>query len=148
VESTLQQTPGYQFTKDQGLQATTNAATASGMGLSGNTLEALDKFSSGLADQTYQTAVGNAQGAVGIGQAAAAGQAANIGTNAANNSNALLAQGNTLAGIDANVGAGITKALSNGTNQLVTLNTLNGLGGGIGGATGAGSLGFSTVGLA
>jgi len=106
------------------------------MALSGNTLESLDSFSTGLADSTYQNAVGNAQNAVGIGQAAAAGQAANIGSAAGNISNSLTTQGNTIAGIDANEAAGVTKALSGGVNQATTLNTLSGLnnpGGGIGG---------------
>jgi len=65
IESTLAATPGYDFAKTQGLQATQNAASASGMALSGNTLESLDKFSTGLADSTYQQAVGNIEGAVG-----------------------------------------------------------------------------------
>src|ERR1700678_509196 len=72
-QSTLASTPGYQFAKQQGLTATENQATATGMGLSGNTLEALDQFSTGLADSTYQQAVGNSAQAVGIGQNAAAG---------------------------------------------------------------------------
>jgi len=125
-EAALAATPGYQFALNQGTQATTNAASANGMALSGNTLESLDSFSTGLADSTYQNAVGNAQNAVGIGQAAAAG----------NISNSLTTQGNTIAGIDANEAAGVTKALSGGVNQATTLNTLSGLnnpGGGIGG---------------
>ncbi len=127
IQKTLAATPGYQFAKEQGLTATTNAATATGMALSGNTLEALDKFSTGLADSTYQNAVGNSQAAVGLGQAAASGQAANVGNVANNNSNALLNQGNTIAGIDANTAAGLTKAIGNGVNQYVTNNTLQGL---------------------
>ena len=63
----LQQTPGYQFTKQQGEAGIENAASAQG-GISGNTLAALDQYNTGLADQTYQNAVGNAQGAVGLGR--------------------------------------------------------------------------------
>lgn len=133
-EQTLSQMPGYQFARDQGLTATTNAATASGLSMSGNTLQALDKFSTGLADQTYQTEVGNLENTVNTGQAAAAGQAANVGNAAANNSNSLIAQGNNTAGIDANEIAGITKATGNAANAYATNQTLAdiyGTGGGV-----------------
>jgi hypothetical protein len=127
IESTLAATPGYQFAKNQGLQATTNAATAQGMNLSGNTLQALDTFSTGLADQTYQQAVGNAQNAVTIGQNAAAGTGAGILQTGANVGSALINQGNTIAGIDANLAAGLTKTAGNAANQLITSQTLAGL---------------------
>jgi len=133
VEQTLANTPGYQFAKSQGLQATTNAASAAGLGLSGNTLEGLDKFSTGLADSTYQNAVGNAQNAVTIGQNAAAGTGSGILQTGANVGSALINQGNTLAGIDANTIAGITKAGGNAVNQTITANTLAGLGSPTGG---------------
>lgn len=132
----LEATPGYQFAKGQGLQATTNQASAMGLGLSGNMLQGLDKFSTGLADQTYQSAVGNAENVVNTGQAAAAGQAANVGNAAGNISSTLVNQGNTLAGIDANTAAGISKSIGNAGNQYITATTLAGLqnpGGGGGG---------------
>lgn len=126
----LRATPGYQFQLNQGLDATKAQANAMGLGLSGNTLEALDKFSTGLADSTYQQAVGNAENAVGIGQAAAAGQAANIGNAANNVSSLVMNQGNTLAGIDANLAAGLTKTVGNATDAYITSQTLKGLTGG------------------
>ena len=128
----LRQTPGYKFNQEQGTKNTLNAASAQEMNLSGNTLESLSKFNQGLADNTYQQTVGNTENAVGIGQAAAAGQAANIGNAAGTISNALISQGNTLAGIDANTVAGLTKSTGNAINQYTTLNTLQGLGGGSG----------------
>lgn len=127
IEQTLASTPGYQFAKTQGLDATKNAASASGMALSGNTLEGLDKFSTGLADSTYQEAVGNAQNAVTIGQNAAAGTGSGVLQTGQNVGAALTNQGNTLAGIDANTIAGITKAAGNGVNNYTTSNTLAGL---------------------
>lgn len=127
IEKTLASTPGYQFAKTEGLGATKNAASASGMALSGNTLRALDQFSTGLADSTYQNAVGNAQNAVTIGQNAAAGTGAGILQTGANIGNSLTNQGNTLAGINVNEAAGITKALSGGVNNAITYNTLAGL---------------------
>jgi hypothetical protein len=48
--------PGYQFTRDQGLAGIQNTAAARGGLYSGATLKALNKFNSGLADQTFNTA--------------------------------------------------------------------------------------------
>lgn len=122
-QQALQNTPGYQFAQQQGTQNTVNQASAMGLGLSGNTLQGLSQFNAGLADTTYQNAVGNAQNAVAIGQASASNQAANLGQAGANVSNALINQGNINAGIYANEAAGITKAIGNTTEQLVGLNT-------------------------
>lgn len=126
-QATLAGTPGYQFAKSEGLGAATNAATASGMSLSGNTLRGLDAYSTGLADSTYQQAVGNAQNAVTIGQNAAAGTGSGILQTGANIGSDLVNEGNTLAGIDANTIAGVTKAASSGLNNYTTQRTLAGL---------------------
>jgi len=50
----LEQTPGYQFTKEQGQEAVTNAAAAMGLGVSGPLLKGIGKFTTGLASQTFQ----------------------------------------------------------------------------------------------
>jgi hypothetical protein len=120
----LQQTPGYQFARQQGEQGVINAASEFGLGLSGNTLEGLDQFNTGLASQTYQSAVGNAENAVTIGQNAAAGTGAGIQSGANNISTALINQGNTIAGIDVNEAAGLTKALSGASSNYLFANTL------------------------
>lgn len=132
----LQKTPGYQFTQQQGETGILNAASAQG-GINGNTIAGLDTFNTGLASGTYQQQIGDAQGAVGLGQAAAAGQASNIGTAAGNISSALIGQGQTTAGIDANEAAGITKAIGGATNQGIeaqTIGALNQQGGSYGGS--------------
>lgn len=49
----LDRTPGYQFTRDQGLRATQNALTATGLGRSGAAVKGASRFATGLADQTY-----------------------------------------------------------------------------------------------
>lgn len=130
IQDTLSSMPGYQFAKQQGLDATKAQAGAMGMGLSGNTLEALDTFSTGLADQTYNQELQNLLAPIQIGQGAAAGQAANIGAGAANLGNIAINQGNNLAGIYANETAGITKAIGNAGNQYLTYQTLQNLLGG------------------
>jgi hypothetical protein len=129
-QAALANTPGYQFALQQGLQSTQAKANALGMGLSGNTLAALDQYSTGLADQTYQERVTNLQDVVGIGQAAAAGQAANIGQSAANIGNIQMAQGQTQAGLAVNEAAALSKIGGSAVNQYLTMNTLKGLQGG------------------
>lgn len=129
-QAALAGTPGYQFALQQGLQSTQAAANAQGMGLSGNTLAALDQYSTGLADQTYQQRVGNLESVVGLGQAAAAGQAANVGQTAANVGNIGMAQGQTNAGLAVNEAAALTKIAGGAANQYTTMNTLQGLQGG------------------
>lgn len=136
----LRNTPGYQFQQQQGTQNTVNQASAMGLSLSGNTLEGLSKFNQGLADTTYQQQVGNLENLVNTGQAAAAGQAANIGNAAANTGNILMNEGNTLAGINANTAAGITKSIGNASNQYQTLAGLSDPSGGV-------NLGYGTNGM-
>lgn len=53
-------TPGYQFTKDQGIQAGLRAASAAGSLGSGGTQKALAQYSTGLASTYYQQAYNNA----------------------------------------------------------------------------------------
>jgi hypothetical protein len=133
IQSTLQNLPGYQFAQQQGTQNTENAAASMGLGLSGNTLQGLSQFNSGLANQNYNQYLNQLMAPVQLGQAAAAGQAANIQTGASNLGNIAVNQGNNLAGIYANEAAGLTGALGNTSNQLITQNTLQGLMGGGGG---------------
>lgn len=132
IGEALKNTPGYQFTQSEGEKGILNAASASG-GVSGNTLTALDKYNTGLADQTYQTALGNNLNAVELGQSAAAGQAANIGNAASTISSTLTNQGTNLANIDIGTAAGISKAIGNAGNnytELTALQALNSPGGG------------------
>lgn len=127
IESTLQSMPGYQATLTTGTEAAQRAAGASGLNLSGNQVAGVQQFGSQLADQTYQQQLNNLLQPIQLGQAAAAGQAANVGTSAANIGQIGINQGNNTANIDANEIAGITRAGSGAANQLITYNTLNGL---------------------
>jgi len=52
-----QQSPGYQFQMNQGLEAINNSASA--RGITGNTLKALEGYGQGLANQDYQQAYQN-----------------------------------------------------------------------------------------
>lgn len=122
-QKTLESLPGYQFTKNQGIEAAKRASP----NLSGNQTIAAEQYGAGLADQTYAERLNQLLEPIQIGQAAAAGQAANIGTAAGNISGALINQGNTTAGIDANLIAGLTRAGAGTINNVATLNTLAGL---------------------
>lgn len=93
-QATLEQTPGYQFTRTQGLKAVQNSAARRGLGNSGAALKGAATFATGLADSTYQTqfnlentnrtnAYERLMGLVRTGQASAA-QTAAAGTAAAN----------------------------------------------------------------
>lgn len=120
MTKTLQNMPGYQFAKSQGIDSTKAAAGSMGLALSGNTLQGIDKFSTGLADQTYQSEVANLMGIAGIGQAAAAGQAANVGNAATNRSNIAIGQGANQAGIASNQAASLAGIAGNALGNYQT----------------------------
>jgi len=130
AQQTLQNMPGYQFQQQQGQQQTLAAAGAMGMGLSGNTLEALSRYNQGLADSTYQQELQNLLAPIQIGQASAAGQAANIGQAASNIGNIGMQQGQNQANIAIGQMGGITGSIGNAMNQYTTMNTLRALQGG------------------
>jgi hypothetical protein len=110
TEAQLEQTPGYQFTLQQGLKGVDNAASAKGLDLSGAQLKGIGQYTTGLADQTYQQQYQNAlqsfmtnygiqsdqynrqAGLVGLGQNAAAG-VGNAGLQTANTAGNFLTSG-------------------------------------------------------
>lgn len=116
----LEQQPGYQFAKRQGLKSVQNSAAARGLGTSGAALKGAAGFTTGLADQNFQTAFNNEMaqrdarynrlmGVSQLGQNAAAQTgaygtqtASNIGNNLIQGGNAqaagLLGAGNALMG--------------------------------------------------
>ena len=61
TQAQLEQTPGYQFTLQQGLQATQSSAAARGLGVSGAALKGAATYATGLADNTYKDQFGIAQ---------------------------------------------------------------------------------------
>lgn len=143
VQATLQGTPGYQATYGQGVEAAERAAGASGLNLSGNQIAGVESFGAQLGDSTYQQAINNALGQEQIGQAAAAGSAANISSTAGNLSNIAINQGTNLANISSNEIAGITRAGSGAANQYLTYNTLQNLNNPAGGSPTYNTTGYS-----
>lgn len=55
TQTTLEDTPGYRFIRDQGLQSVQNSAAAKGLGISGAALKGAADYSTGLAQKTYKT---------------------------------------------------------------------------------------------
>lgn len=104
----LQATPGYEFTNQQGLLATQNAAASQGLGVSGAALNAAANYSTGLAQNTYaqdasiyqtnQAQIGNLlTGMVANGQNAATTQAGIQQQYNSMEGNALMGQANEAA---------------------------------------------------
>jgi hypothetical protein len=60
TQAGLEQTPGYQFTLNQGLLSTQNAAAAQGLGVSGAALKGAAGYATGLANSTYNQQLTNA----------------------------------------------------------------------------------------
>jgi len=127
--SNLAQTPGYQFTLQQGLNAVNNATSATGQTGSGAQAKGLANYATGLAQNTYNQQYQNAlttyqQNASILGSLLSTGQnaAAGIGSMGMQNAQSV---GNTLMS-----GANATAAgqVAAGSAQTNALNSLMGLG--------------------
>ena len=139
-QATLEKTPGYQFTKEQGLKAVQNSAAARGLGTSGAALKGAATFATGLANNTYQNQFANAvtnqtnaynrlKGLIDVGENASA-QTGTFGQGAANTAasaavgagnaqaNAANATGNAITGALNNTGAYLAKSLYGGGSAL------------------------------
>lgn len=138
--STYIDTPGYQFQLQQGQSAINNSAAATGGVLNGGTLQALDSYTTGLANTTYGTAYNqylqNSQqqynqlyGVASLGESAA-GSLGSQNTTATNNAaNDITSAGNAAAagavgtsnaintGLGTVANAGTTYALMQGLNS-------------------------------
>lgn len=141
----LEQTPGYQFTKQQGLQGVQNSYAAQGLGTSGAALKGAAQYSTGLAANTYQQQFQNylqgqqqiynmISGVAGTGASAAAGLAPQATQIAGNVGNALIGAGNAGAAGTIGVGNAITGGLNSGLQSYYQNQFLNKLGvsGGVG----------------
>lgn len=144
TQASLEATPGYQFTLNQGLKATQNSAAARGLGLSGAALKGAANYATGLADSTWQNvfnadqtqktnAFNKLYGITGLGENAAA-QTGNAGLSATQMSNNALMSGanaygaSTIAGNNALMGG-----INGAANNLMTYGYLNRGSGGMGG---------------
>lgn len=67
IQGALEATPGYQFTRTQGLQAVTSAASAQGLAGSGSWTKAAEQYATGLANSTYEQRLQDYLSTVGFG---------------------------------------------------------------------------------
>jgi hypothetical protein len=135
MQTYLESLPGYQFTKQQGLQAVENSMNAKGLGgLSGSLGKGIARFVTGLADQTYQQQLGNFTQLAGIGQSAA-NQTGAFGTQATQGAAGSLIGGAnaSAAGTVGSAGA-ISSGLTGVANSAITSQLL-----GMYGKTGGGT---------
>jgi len=111
----FQETPGYQFQRDQGTRAIEGSAAAGGNLRSGATMQALQTFGTGLANQEYGNHLNRLGGVAQMGQAAAGNQAAAGANFAQGAGNAMAAKGNAISagqiGVGNAINGGITNAL-------------------------------------
>jgi len=129
ILETLRNLPGYEFLKTEGEEAAKRGASSMGMALSGNTLKELQARGQGLADTTYAQRLAELEQPIGMGQAAAAGQAAASMQTGTNLANIAQTQGQNLANIGIGTIGGVTGAIGKGIDAYTTMNTLKGLGG-------------------
>lgn len=148
MSAELAQTPGYQFSLNQGLRASNNQLAARGLGGSGGAVaKGATNFAEGLAGNTWQSVVAALQNQftsqAGAGQnlintgSGAASALAGVGSNTANQiSGALTGAGNAqAAGFNA-IGAGVGGAAAQVPSALLLQQLLAKSGGGGGGSSG------------
>jgi hypothetical protein len=126
TQGQLEQTPGYQFTLQQGMKGVDNAMSAKGLNLSGAQLKGIDQYTTGLASNTYQqqyqnalqqyqTNYGNLANLVNLGQNSAAGIGQAGMQNATNVGNTIMSGAN--AGAAGQIGA--ANATTQGSQNLL-----------------------------
>jgi len=146
TQEQLEATPGYQFTRDQGLKSVQSAAAARGLGVSGAALKGAAEYATGLANKTYldqfnvaqqrfgdylnlntgqqtnlQNQYSRLSGIATLGANAAAGLGTQ-GTSAASTAGNYLNQG----GLAQAAGAqGVNSALTGGVNNYLAYNAYN-----------------------
>jgi hypothetical protein len=109
----LENTPGYKFTRDQGIQAVTRNAAAAGFNGSGNVLHDITQFASGLASKTYADEFSRRYNIASLGSNAAAQQANNSMTFGSD-------QASVSYGAGRDTGAMKSNLLTQGTNSAMS----------------------------
>jgi hypothetical protein len=114
--------PGYEFQRNQGLNAVQTSAAAGGQLFSGKTLKSLTNYGQGLADQEFGNWYGRLGGLSGSGDAAT-GNLVNAGANTTNSLASLATSGGDAR---ASSYAGMGDALGGGLNNLAYLSAYYG----------------------
>jgi hypothetical protein len=136
----IQMDPGYGFRFREGMKGLNASAAARGGLISGNALRAATAYGQEMGSQEYGNAYTRAQNLfqmnrnnlvdplkflTGVGQAAAAGQAANIGTAAANTANLMTGAGNAMAAGQVGSANAYANAIGQGVSQYQTNQLIN-----------------------
>jgi hypothetical protein len=116
TQAELEQTPGYQFTRDQGLKMVQSAAAARGLGVSGASLKGAATYATGLANTTYKDQFNLQQQRFNDLLALNTGQQGNL-TNQFNRFNALAGIGESAAAGTGTIGASLANTSANATQQ-------------------------------
>lgn len=110
------QTPGYQFTQQQGLKAVQNSAAARGLGTSGAALKGAASYATGLADSTYNDVFNRALSTYNSNYGTAQSNFQTNYNTAANNFNrlnGLVSNGINAAATNGSIGAASTANIAN-----------------------------------
>ena len=146
MQSAMQNMPGYQFQRQQGLEAAQNGFAAQGLGSSGSAMKGAAQYANGLANSNYENFFNNNMSAANLGANAATLQSQNSANLTTAGANALMG-GSTNAASLGMAGATATAAgqaasanamgngISNAGNALtqygmIKLNGMYGQGGG------------------
>jgi hypothetical protein len=113
----FQQSPGFNFMQQQGMQGIERSAAARGGAASGNALKALAQFNTGLAQQDYGNWWNRQAGLAGVGQNAMQNVNA-LGQNSANNISGLMqssgaARASGIMGSANSIGGALNSGLNN-----------------------------------
>lgn len=112
ISDALSKMPGYQFALNQGLKSVQNSFAARGLGSSGAALRGASEYATGLAQQNYQSYLGDLFHGAQLGESAAAG-AGSLGVQTgANVGNSIMSAGQAQAAGYLGQAAGINNAVS------------------------------------
>ena len=140
-KATVENTPGYQFNLNQGLESVQNSAAARGLGSSGAALKGAASYATGLADSTYQNQFNNAvtnqtnefnrlMGVSNMGENAAAG----VGQGALTTGNSIasntIGAGNATAAAYNSGASSISSSVNNAMLSNILLGRTNSISGG------------------
>jgi hypothetical protein len=135
-QTDFKEDPGYAFRLKEGMKALNSTAAARGGLISGNALRAATGYGQELGSQEYQNAFNRyytertnkmdpLKFLTGVGQAAGAGQASNIGAATGNIANLTTGAGNAMAAGQVGAANAYTNAMGQGISQYQTNQLLN-----------------------
>lgn len=105
--------PGYQFRRDQGVQAVERSAASRGLLRSGAATKAIARYTDGLASSEYQAFGDRLAQIAGFGQSATGSTAAAGDASASRIGAANIAAGNARASSYANIGSSVNSGINN-----------------------------------